>query len=98
MLIRIVKMTFRPEKVEDFLKVFTESKQAIRNFEGCKHLQLLQSKENTNVLFTYSFWEDEFCLNAYRKSELFNKTWAKTKILFSAKPEAWSVNQLEVLN
>jgi quinol monooxygenase YgiN len=39
---------------------------------------------------TYSHWEDEGALNAYRSSELFSNLWAKIKPKFSKKPEAWS--------
>ena len=28
------------------------------------------------------------------QSDLFNKTWEKTKILFDAKPQAWSLTEL----
>jgi len=91
MIIRIVKMTFDPEKVNDFLKVFEESKNKIRNFEGCTHLDLLQDIDHKNIYFTYSHWHSPEHLHNYRYSELFISTWAKTKNLFSGKPEAWSL-------
>src|SRR5687768_13316043 len=97
MIIRIVKMTFEPSKVKDFIEVFDASKERIRNFEGCSHLELLNDIHSTNVFFTYSHWESEVHLDAYRNSELFKATWTRTKVLFSAKPEAWSVNTLRKL-
>jgi heme-degrading monooxygenase HmoA len=93
MFIRIVKMEFRPEEVDTFLAVFNESAPHIRNFPGCTHLELLQDRLHPNVLFTYSYWETDEDLHAYRHSELFEKTWARTKVLFNAKPQAWSVAQ-----
>ncbi len=42
-------------------------------------------------MFTYSYWESEAHLNTYRHSDLFRETWAKTKVLFADKPEAWSI-------
>lgn len=97
MIIRIVKMSFQPEKLDEFMIIFNASKEKIRAFEGCHHLSLLENKESKNVLFTYSFWENEKCLENYRHSELFKNTWAKTKILFNEKPEAWSLNNLTSL-
>ncbi|MEZ4948222.1 MAG: antibiotic biosynthesis monooxygenase family protein [Saprospiraceae bacterium] len=97
MIKRIVKMTFRENHIEDFKTVFKESKQYIRNFEGCHHLELWQQTNNPSVFFTYSMWESEKHLDAYRHSELFKTTWAKTKPLFEAKAEAWSVDGLEFL-
>ena len=98
MIIRIVKMTFMPEKVNDFLEVFNSSKHLIRNFEGCSRLELLNDINTHTVFFTYSYWESEEALNKYRNSELFASVWSRTKILFAAKTEAWSVQQKVVLD
>jgi len=98
MIIRIVKMTFEPEKVNEFLEVFNSSKQLIRNFEGCSRLELLNEINISNVFFTYSYWESEEALNNYRDSELFKSVWSKTKILFAAKTEVWSVEQRVVID
>ncbi len=95
MIKRIVKLTFREEEISTFLQIFEESKSKIRNFDGCHHVELLQGLEPNNIFFTFSIWEDEAALNRYRYSELFEKTWAKTKILFSDKPQAWSVNYID---
>lgn len=88
-------MSFRPEEVENFLKVFESAKDKIAAFEGCEGLNLLRDAKQTNVLFTYSYWRDETCLNHYRYSELFKETWAQTKVLFDEKAHAWSLDLLE---
>jgi quinol monooxygenase YgiN len=88
---RIVKLTFDPEKTGDFLAIFEEMKLQIRGFEGCNHLELWRSRSEPNVFFTYSLWDTEAHLDAYRHSELFQDTWRRTKALFVARPEAWSV-------
>jgi len=49
-----------------------------------------------NIYITHSQWESETDLNNYRNSELFKTTWAKTKVLFSEKPLAFSVESLTV--
>lgn len=90
MLIRIVRMTFVPEKVATFLEIFDTAKQDIRNFENCHHLALLQDADNPTVFSTYSYWKDATALEKYRNSELFQTTWAKTKVLFATKPLAFS--------
>lgn len=91
MINRIVRMSFVPEKVEDFIKVFESSKNQIAAFEGCMGLTLLRDSKEPNVLFTYSYWQSEDHLNKYRFSELFKSTWAQTKVLFNTKPQAWSL-------
>ncbi|WP_276497465.1 putative quinol monooxygenase [Pontibacter litorisediminis] len=90
MLIRIVRMTFKPEKTEEFLEIFRNSKEKIRAFEGCQHVELLQDLHQPNVYSTYSLWDSEEHLNNYRGSELFGQVWPATKTLFAAKPETWS--------
>ncbi len=94
MFVRIVKMSFKPSNIEVFLANFEENKEQIRNFDGCEFLELYRDKHNTNVFFTYSFWNSENDLETYRHSNLFKNVWAKTKPLFNAKPEAWSVDKL----
>ncbi|MCH2084939.1 MAG: antibiotic biosynthesis monooxygenase [Saprospiraceae bacterium] len=92
MIKRIVKLTFQKDKVEDFIQIFETSKHKIRQFPGCQHLELWHARQPSNVFFTYSYWDSEEDLNKYRYSDLFKATWAKTKILFSDKPAAWSVD------
>ncbi len=95
MIKRIVKLSFREEETERFLAIFEESKDQIRQFPGCKHLELLRDVTTGNVFFTYSFWDSAEHLEAYRTSDLFKSTWSRTKKLFSDKPQAWSVTPVE---
>lgn len=97
MLVRIVKMSFEPSKIEEFLANFEMVKNKIRNFKGCQFLELYRDQNNTNIFFTYSYWNSEDDLNNYRHSELFKGVWANTKPMFNNKPEAWSVSKLASL-
>ena len=94
MIIRIVKLSFAPEKVQDFLKIFDKYEDKILSFEGCVHLELLNDINTPNVYFTYSHWQEEAYLGAYRDSDLFKDVWAQTKVLFNDKPQAWSVKRI----
>lgn len=96
-LTRVVRMTFRPEEVDTFRRVFEESKHRIRASEGCLHLELWQDAIQSNVWMTFSQWTSEEALERYRQSELFRSTWARTKILFAEKPLAFSVHSVETL-
>ncbi|NNC82385.1 MAG: antibiotic biosynthesis monooxygenase [Flavobacteriales bacterium] len=92
MIRRIVKMTFREEHIEDFERLFAEHKDHIRSFNGCLHLELWQDRSDSRIFFTYSHWQTEVHLEAYRHSALFKQVWARTKVLFDERPEAWSVD------
>ena len=96
MIIRIVRMTFRPEKTEEFLEIFRNSKAKIRAFEGCQHVELLKDLNQPNIYSTYSLWDSEEHLNNYRDSELFGQVWPATKTLFADKPQAWSHVQVAI--
>lgn len=91
MIVRIVKMQFRQECIAAFTTLFEERKQQIRSFPGCSHVELWQSAGEEDIFFTYSHWESEKHLDKYRYSEFFKDTWGKTKAMFSASPQAWSV-------
>ena len=97
MIIRIVKMTFREDFVDEFLARLDQRKQGIRDFDGCHYLQILQDKNHPNIIFSHSHWNSEEALNRYRHSDFFAETWTFTKSGFIAKPEAWSLDSLSEL-
>ena len=92
MLKRIVKMSFQEDQISPFIAKFEANKDKIRNFPGCRHVELLQVKDNPQMFFTFSIWDDEEALDAYRHSELFKGIWTVTKLMFDSKPEAWSLD------
>ncbi len=83
-------MTFHPDRVEDFLSLFSRAAPRIRTFEGCLHLELWRDARYPNILTTYSHWTGKEALERYRKSPLFKETWANTTPLFAAPPLAFS--------
>lgn len=98
MLVRIVKMTFSPDKTVEFQSRFHNIKDKIIEFEGCDLLELYQDKNDSNVFFTYSYWKSEKDLNRYRDSTFFKEVWSSTKKMFTKKPEAWSVDKIVSLD
>jgi len=94
-MIRLVKMTFKPECIEEFKATFERSKPQILTFAGCSDVWLLQDEHDPKVMMTYSIWDTEESLNTYRESEFFRNTWKHTKPLFADKPEARSFNRID---
>lgn len=84
-------MEFEEERIPDFLNIFALSREKIRSFPGCMHLQLLQGEGDSCVFFTYSHWQNEDYLDTYRNSELFRGVWRRTRKLFRVAPKAWSL-------
>jgi len=97
MIIRIVKLSFKAENITSFKQLFEETKDGIKNFEGCSNLELYQSIEDPGIFFTYSYWNSREDLQAYRKSDFFKQVWRRTKLLFKEKPQAWSLKKIQNL-
>ena len=98
MLVRIVKLTFKKENIASFETIFKNNKQKIRQADGCTFLELLQCEEDKIIFLPYSHWNSATDLENYKNSEFFKSVWQKTKLLFEAKPEAWSLTKKETIN
>lgn len=96
-MIRIVKLTFKQEHVQDFLNLFEERKQAIRKSKGCTQLSLWNHTTQSNIFYTYSIWNLPHDLELYRQSQLFSETWDNVKQWFDAPPEAFSANEITIV-
>lgn len=93
MIIRIVRMHFKEDGLDRFLEIFQKHQFAIRNVEGCTHLELLKDVNHPLVYTTLSHWEKASDLEAYRNSALFNEVWGQVKVLFSSSPQAFSLEK-----
>ncbi|MBS1680407.1 MAG: antibiotic biosynthesis monooxygenase [Bacteroidetes bacterium] len=93
MVIRIVRMHFTEAGVDEFLQIFDKHKEAIRNFQGCSHLQLLKDHGNETTYTTLSHWDKVESLENYRKSELFGQVWGRVKTLFAERTQAFTLEK-----
>ncbi len=91
MIIRFVKMRFRPEHTREFEQVFARTRAGIVGFDGCRQVDLFTDSADPNSYFTVSHWDSEDHLNRYRSSEFFRETWSRIKPTFSERAEAWSL-------
>jgi quinol monooxygenase YgiN len=91
MLIRIVRMEFHEDKIDEFLQIFESISTTISSFDGCLQVDLKRDTTLMHVFYTHSKWESENALNNYRNSEFFKETWTKTRRLFSNKAQAFSL-------
>lgn len=92
MITRIVKMTFREEKVGRFQELFEGWRHRIVARPGCRKLELLHDVADPRVFFTHSEWDHENDLEAYRRSATFAEVWPVVKTLFAERAEAWSLH------
>ena len=94
MIIRLVKLTFKQNHVDEFLELFDVAKEKILSFEGCIGIELLRDLEHPNVFFTHSVWKTDEHLQEYRSSKIFGKYWVAVKKMFLTKAEAWSTDSI----
>jgi quinol monooxygenase YgiN len=94
MITRIVRMVFKEDNRDDFLRIFNNASDQIRAFDGCEHLELHRDHHDPNVFYTKSLWLSQEHLDIYRGSDLFKQTWAQTKRLFDDKPMAFSLDKI----
>ena len=91
MITRVVKIHFQEDKIQEFLTFFETIKFKVARQPNCFGMKLLKDKNNPEIVFTYSLWEDEQALNKYRDSELFSEeVWPKIKPWFKEKAQAWT--------
>lgn len=89
-MIRIVKLSLHAENGPAFESFFAETKPFITSMPGCKSVRLLKG-DDAGLYFTYSEWEHQEALDAYRNHPEFLVIWRKTKSWFQIPAEAWSV-------
>ncbi|MBS1937703.1 MAG: antibiotic biosynthesis monooxygenase [Bacteroidetes bacterium] len=92
MIVRLVKMTFRPGEEERFQALFDGWRHRIIAMPGCRTLELLRDIKHPAVFFTRSVWDTEEALDNYRRSATFSEVWPVVKALFAARAEAWSLH------
>ncbi|HEY4655327.1 MAG TPA: antibiotic biosynthesis monooxygenase family protein [Cyclobacteriaceae bacterium] len=93
MIIRVVRMHFVPDAVDEFLDIYERTQAAIQNMDGCSHLELMRDTDDPNVFITVSHWENSRYLDDYRKSELFKNVWRRVKVHFSQPADAFSMEK-----
>ena len=91
---RIVRLCFNSEGVDTFKAIFEESAPKIRSFPGCIEVRLMQDATIADVYYTVSRWQSHDDLEAYRNSALFKSTWARTRVLFREKAQAYSLKAI----
>lgn len=94
MITRIVMLNFQPNKVAEFLEIFTQNKQLLAKSNGCIRLEIFESTSDNDTYFTISNWQSEEHLERYRQSDIFKEIWSKVKPLFNNKAQAWTLKTL----
>lgn len=85
--VRVVRLSFCPEHVVQFMDLFEEFKARIAGHPGCRFVYLLRCGE---TFFTISGWNRPEDLETYRTSSLFGAVWKKTRSWLSEPAQAWS--------
>lgn len=79
-------MSFRAAEVEQFTRLYHAARPTILAQPGCQSVILVQDIERPTVFVTWSVWDDEAALEAYRTSAFFQDFWPNVRALFDAPP------------
>lgn len=91
-------MSFKEENIAGFEALFEQSKNSIREFPGCRYVELLRDRKEPGCYFTYSHWDSEADLERYRQSDFFKKVWSRTREMLNSAAEAWSCDRLKTVD
>jgi len=97
MIVRIVELSIQEDKIAIAKNLLADVAPKVRNSPGCTHLRILMDIHDSGHVTTYSHWNSEADLNAYRKSEVFKSFWSQIKPLFAVPAKAWSSRTLHHL-
>lgn len=90
MIVRLVSLSFKPGKLEEFKRLYEGVVQQIRAYPGCLFVQLVADTEGQGDCYTISHWRSQESLDDYRHSPLFRSVWPRIKELLREKPWAQS--------
>lgn len=93
MIIRLVRMNFKPEESANFLELYKTIHSKIQAFPGCQSVELYQEVLDEHSFTTYSIWETHEALDTYRDSGLFQSIWPKVKEMMRNKATAISYHK-----
>ena len=84
-------MEINESDIDSYMALVQSVLDRIKNFKGCQSVNIFNDKDVPNRFFSYSTWESEEHLDAYRDSELFKITWSELKTFFKSPAQAWTV-------
>jgi heme-degrading monooxygenase HmoA len=90
-ILRVVRMDFRAEECGPFDLLFEDARSRISAVPGCLGVTCFSDVAGGGGRTTFSVWQSERALEAYRESALFKEVWALTKPGFQSRPVAWSM-------
>ena len=93
MIVRIVKLQFDERTHEEAQRHLLSFVENVRSWPGCTHLEVLFDTHRVGGVLTYSHWDSEEALNAYRISLVFREFWSLVKPHLSKPAEAWSLHR-----
>ena len=94
MIVRLVRLKFKPEHIEEFLAFYEQSRETIRHQQGCLTLSMLRETNDEAAFCTWSTWRSGRDLQQYRRSEFFRDFWPRVRAMLREPAEAVSYEHL----
>ncbi len=85
-IVRLIHVTVDPSQIEEAERVWNEECAPLMiQQKGCMSEQLLKCSDHPGELISYSEWEDQEAIDAYRESENHKKIQSHARALQGAK-------------
>lgn len=94
MILRVVKMKVESKKIEAFELFMNNLHDEKLKLSGCLHFDFFHEKENNNIYYAYTIWENEKYFKQYKKSDLFKEVVTTLKSLCIEEPKAWTIENV----
>jgi len=88
MLTLMVKLSVKPEKVDEFLAALeVNGRSAVRDEPGCYRFDVSRGIDNPSIIYLYEVYADEAALDAHREAPHYIKWRDTVKDWYSAEAE-----------
>lgn len=97
MITRLVETGIRPEMVDAFIDLYMHARPTILAQPGCPRVELVPAIDQPTLFATWSVWDHESALDAYRTGAFFRDFWPGVRVLFRNPPhvQPWTPVELE---
>jgi len=91
MITRITKFQITTEQRTAFSEFMHQFKDELISVKGCRHFDVLQDKNEDDMLFMFMIWEDDEKLEEFRASDLNRLLTRKIETFTKSEPTTWTV-------
>ena len=96
MIKRVVRLTLKDDaSINAFQEIYRSRNPFTKGVKGCREVKVLKDVDHDDVYYTFSIWDSNEDLEAYRQSNYFAETWPMVKAQLAKRAEAFSMTEID---